>query len=415
MKNKAVLSILEYFEVLDQRLRLGGKTCSEIVKKTGTPVYVYDLAVAKKKLLKLKTALPDKINIHYAIKANPHREIISFFKENGTGFDVASMGELEKVMASGIDPEEVGFAGPGKTDEEIAYACRKGIGSLNVESINEMHRADRIAKGQGRTLNVSIRINPAYELIGSGMKMGGGPKQFGIDQELLPDLLDGFSQWEHLKFRGFHIFAGSQNLKEESISDSFEKALQVVESLLSHCPVHPDKVNLGGGFGIPYYENDRELDIYAIGNSLSSYLEAKQKVFKNTQFIVESGRYLVGECGIYLSRVIDKKESRGETFLILDGGMHHHLAASGNFGQVIKRNFPIAVPEKLGQEHTEVYNIAGPLCTPLDRLGSKVLLPKTEIGDLIGILASGAYGFSASPQYFLSHKLPSEMVFKNTN
>lgn len=410
--NKAVKSILQYFDIKNGSLLIGGKTCREIAEQTGTPFYAYDLNVAEKKYEILKNALPPEVKIHYAVKANPHPEIISFFKTLGTGFDVASKGELEKVLKAGADPLTIGFAGPGKQMDELKAACKAGIGSLNAESIAELKRADKIAGSLNKKISVSLRVNPAYELVGSGMRMGGGPKQFGIDQEKIPKVLEMFSKWKNLEFRGFHIFAGSQNLNAESISSSFEKAIEAVISFLPYCPKPPSMVNLGGGFGIPYYKNEEELDIQAVGENLSTSLENAKKNLRGTEFIVEAGRYLVGECGVYVSKVIDIKKSRGETFAVINGGMHHHLAASGNFGQVIKRNFPIIMPDLLNRKSTETFNIVGPLCTPLDRFASRAVLPEVNINDLIAVLDSGAYGYSASPRSFLSHGAPVEIIKK---
>jgi diaminopimelate decarboxylase len=408
--NRAVKSILQYFDIRNGQLLIGGKTCQQIADQAGTPFYAYDLGVAEKKFKILQKALPDKVKIHYAIKANPHPEIISFFKNLGAGFDVASKGELEKVLKSGAEPDTIGFAGPGKQEDEIKAACEAGIGSLNAESITELERADKIAGNLNRKLNVSLRVNPAYELVGSGMRMGGGPKQFGIDQENIPRVLAMFSKWKNLEFKGFHIFAGSQNLSAESISSSFEKAVEAVMSFLPHCPQPPSMVNLGGGFGIPYHKNDEELDIQTAGKNLSTILNNVKNELENTEFVVETGRYLVGECGVYVSRIIDIKESRKETFAVINGGMHHHIAASGNFGQVIKRNFPLILPDRLKEPLTHTINIVGPLCTPLDRLGTKVFLPEPEINDLVAVLGSGAYGYTASPLFFLSHQNVIEFV-----
>ncbi|WP_025321612.1 pyridoxal-dependent decarboxylase, exosortase A system-associated [Deferrisoma camini] len=410
MEHKALSSILRYFAVRDGRLLIGGRTCAEIAAEVGTPFYAYDLGVARKKYERLRAALPDEVEIHYAVKANPHPEIVRFFRDLGCGFDVASAGELRVVLDAGANPAAVGFAGPGKREFEIREACRAGIGSLNVESEAELELADRIAGEEGRRLRVAIRVNPAYELVGSGMKMGGGPKPFGIDQENVPRLLARFPEWPNLGFAGFHIFAGSQNLRAEAIVAAFEGALSAVASFLPHCPNAPELVNLGGGFGIPHYAADNELDIEAVGAGLGELLERHRPEMPRTRLVVETGRYLVGECGVYVCRVLYRKESRGQVFLVLDGGLHHNQAACGNFGQVIKRNFPICAPEKIGGEPVEEVNLVGPLCTPLDRLGSKVEMPRLDAGALVAVMVAGAYGFTASPRSFLGHPEPGEAV-----
>jgi diaminopimelate decarboxylase len=410
MEHGALTSILKYFQVRDGALLIGGRTCEEIAADVGTPFYAYDLGIAKKKHQKLRAALPREVEIHYAIKANPHPRIAGLFRELGCGFDVASAGELRVVLATGADPGTIGFAGPGKREFEIREACRVGIGSLNAESERELELANRVAAEEGRPLRVALRVNPSYELVGSGMKMGGGPKQFGIDQERIPEVLGRFSAWSNLELIGFHIFAGSQNLRAEAISEAFQKGLDAVISFLRSCPKAPQRVNLGGGFGIPYYAGDGELDVNAVGRELERAIEERRKVLGTVELAVETGRYLVGECGVYVARVLERKVSRGETFLVLDGGMHHHLAASGNFGQVLKKNFPAALPERIEEAPTEAVNLVGPLCTPLDRLGTKVQLPRAQPEDLVAVFASGAYGFTASPRSFLGHPEPPEVV-----
>lgn len=409
-EHNALQSVLKYFEISDGKLLIGGKTAEEIATEVGTPFYAYDLGIARQKLEKLRVAMPSELEIHYAIKANPHPEIVKFFSQLGTGFDVASAGELNTVIKTGVDPKHIGFAGPGKREDEIRLACRAGIGSLNVESTGELDLANRIAAEEEKQLNVCLRVNPSYELTGSGMKMGGGSKQFGIDEELIPEVLHNFEKWPHLSFRGFHIFAGSQNLNAEAISSAFEKAIDAVIEFIPYCPQPPAMVNLGGGFGIPYFSSDTELDIAAVGSALKNAINVRNEHLINLKLVVESGRYLIGECGVYVSRVLYRKESRGETFLIVDGGMHQHLAASGNLGQIIKKNYPIALSDKIQESPLEKVNIVGPLCTPLDRLGSKVALPKAKPGDLIAVFSSGAYGFTASPRTFLGHPEPKEIV-----
>jgi len=410
MNHKALESVLKYFEVKDNRLLISGKTCEDIANEIGTPFYAYDLNVAAKKLEMLRSALPDEVYIHYAIKANPHPDILRFFKDHGTGFDVASAGELQKLLDVGADPAHIGFAGPGKREFEIRLACQVEIGSLNAESIGELELANRIGGEEGKKIRVALRVNPSYELVGSGMKMGGGPKQFGIDQEMIPDVLRRFGYWEHLEFVGFHIFAGSQNLRADSIISAFNGALDAVIGFLPICPARPQMVNLGGGFGIPYYTADEKLPIESVGEGLHRAIEQRKRDIEDIKLVVETGRYLIGESGVYVCRVLYQKESRGEIFLIIDGGMHQNLAASGNFGQVLKRNYPISLADRIGEEIEETVNIVGPLCTPLDRLGTKVRLPHAEPGNLVVFFISGAYGYTASPMSFLGHPYLREIV-----
>ncbi len=410
--HRALQSVLKYFQVRDGSLLIGEKTCKEIADEVGTPFYAYDLSVVEKKYRMLREALPDEVKIHYAIKANPHLEVLQFFQKMGCGADVASLGELEAALAADIPPKEIGFAGPGKSEKELHAACEVGIGSLNVESEQELNLVNDIAGSLGRKMNVALRINPAFELVASGMRMGGGPKVFGIDEEMIPDILDKFSSWDNLNFVGFHIFAGSQNLNHESISNAMEESFATLEELLPYCPVPPQMINLGGGFGIPYFAADKELDIQAVGQTLSRLLKVKKALFKETRFLVETGRYLVGEAGVYVAQVVYTKKSRKENFLVLNGGMNHQLAASGNLGQIIKKPYPMALADRMREKEMQAVNVAGPLCTPIDTFGRKVRLPHAFIGDFFVVFCSGAYGYSSSPLMFLGHKDPIEIIIK---
>jgi diaminopimelate decarboxylase len=410
MESKALRSILKYYDTGNGELLVGGTPISRLAERHGTPLYVYDLSVARTKYQRLRASLPPEIEVHYAIKANPHPEIVKFFLDLGAGFDVASMGELRTVVSIGADSEQCGFAGPGKGINELEYAIELGIGALNVESYRELELAGQIAERLGTKANVSLRINPAFHLRGAGVRIGGGAHAFGIDQEQIPGVLTRIAGMKHLNFAGFHLFAGSQNLKPEPLIEFFTLSFGLLKELLNYCPKAPKLINLGGGFGIPYLAKDEELDIELVGQGLRKLVTQYRPVFPEARFSVESGRYLIGEAGVYVARVRYRKTSRGETFLVTDGGLHHHLAATGNFGQVIQRNYPIALLQKLEMPDVERVNIVGPLCTPLDILGAGVDLPEAAEGDLIGIFASGAYGFSASPRGFLSHPEPMEIV-----
>lgn len=408
--HKALDSVLKYYKVRDNRICVGGQFLSDIVAETGSPMFVYDLNVARRKYELLKGAMPDEVEIHYAIKANPHPDIVTFFKDLGCGVDVASKGELEIALKAGFTASKIGFAGPGKSPSEIEAACAAGIDSLNAESEDELNHANAIAERLGKKLNIALRINPAYELVASGMRMGGGPKVFGIDEERIPEILRDFNRWPNLNFVGFHVFAGSQNLSHQSIITALEQAFALIERLLPDCPIPPAMINLGGGFGIPYFSTDKELDIQAVGTALQNLLQQKRDLLPKTRFILETGRYLIGEAGIYVAQILYRKESRGEIFLVLNGGMNHQLAASGNLGQVIKKSYPIALIDKIEFPPAETVNVVGPLCTPIDSFGKKVELPAAEAGELLAVFCSGAYGYTSSPLKFLGHTEPLEKV-----
>ncbi len=409
MNSKALESALGYFSIENNALVVGGKTLAEWAEEVSTPFYLYDMSVVERKIALFRESMPGDVLLYYAVKANPHPELLRRISSKVDGFDVASKGELEAVIQAGAKAEGIGFAGPGKTESELERAVDYDIGSLNIESERELESVARIAERTGSRPKVSVRINPDFELHGSGMKMGGGPKPFGIDSERVPAVLKRILELP-VRFRGFHVYAGSQNLSAETVAECMEKTLGLIWRIVGEVCCDVELINLGGGFGIPYYENDRELEIGRIGVYLEVLLRKYRPRFPGAKFVVELGRFLTGECGIYATKVLYRKRSRGKTYLVTDGGMNHHLAASGNFGQVLKKNFPIVAAGKINGAPTEQVDVVGPLCTPLDRLAQNAMLPETREGDIIAVLNSGAYGYTASPILFLGRTKPAEIV-----
>lgn len=398
---------ISHFASNKNELVIGGKTISQIEKLVGsTPFYAYDKNLIASKVADLTAALPDKIQVHYAIKANPYPSLVHFMVDHVKGFDVASKKEMLLALQSGMPANEISFAGPGKTIDDIQSAIVAGV-TLHTESSTEINRAIAIGDSLAIKPNIAIRVNPAFELKASGMKMAGGSKPFGIDEELLPQLLNELP-YEKINFKGFHIFAGSQNLKADAIIDMHQKTFDLAKRLVTLTPVKIAYINIGGGLGIPYFPGEQRLALDEISINLAKLLNQYQKELANIDIIMELGRYLVGEAGVYVSKIVDKKTSRDTIYLICDGGLHHHLSNSGNFGQVIRKNYPVSIGNKLldatqpTEQETEVVNIVGPLCTPLDILADKVNLPKSDIGDYVVVYQSGAYGASASPKDFLS-------------
>lgn len=371
-----------------------------------TPSFIYDFAIVRDKVAMLRGALPAGVGIHYAMKANPLPAMVTAMVRLVDGIDVASGGELAVALAAGAT--HVSFAGPGKRDAELAAAVAAGT-TINLESENEACRVLSIAERLGRTPLLAVRVNPDFALKGSGMKMGGGAAPFGVDAERVPALVKSLIA-EGANWRGFHIFAGSQSLDSNAIADTQAATVALAARLAEEVGATPPLVNLGGGLGIPYFAGEQPVDLAVIGGQLSIALDGRGDVLADTKFAVELGRWLVGECGLYLTRVIDRKESRGETFLVTDGGLHHQLAASGNFGTVVRRNYPIAVASRFGCDIEETVSVVGCLCTPLDRLGDRVGLPRADVGDVIAVFMAGAYGASASPAAFLGHGPAHELL-----
>ena len=371
-----------------------------------TPAFVYDFSIVEDRVACLRAALPVGVGIHYAMKANPLPEMVAAMVPLVDGIDIASGGELAVALAAGAT--HISFAGPGKTDGELAAAITAGV-TINLESEGEAARALAIADRLGRTPKLAVRVNPDFSLKGSGMKMGGGAAAFGVDAErvapLVRRLIAAGADW-----RGFHIFAGSQALDSAAIADTQAATVALAGRLADEAGAEPPLVNIGGGFGIPYFANEAAVDVEMVGRRLGAVLDGRSPSLARSRFAVELGRWLVGECGVYLTRVVDRKESRGEVFLVTDGGLHHQLAASGNFGTVVRRNYPIAMADRVDAPPQETVNVVGCLCTPLDRLGDQVGLPKAGVGDVIAVFMAGAYGATASPAAFLGHGPAREVV-----
>jgi len=400
-----------YFNSLSDEFHIGDVPVSAIAAKYGTPLFVYDRHILDRKWTLLRDALPPEFAISYSVKANPNRTILRYFIGRGCGLEIASGGELHQALNAGCPPDSIVFAGPGKTEAELELALAQGISEIHVESMLEIERISDISRRLGVRGRIALRINPGEESQGGALRMGGKPAPFGIDEDQLDVALDRVLSKPFIEFRGIHLFVGTQILNHSILIDQYRHGMGLAKRVAGRlgCPLQT--VDFGGGFGIPYFDHEQELDMPAFGEGLAD-LMAKVKddpLFTDTQFLVEPGRYLVGEAGIYVVRINDIKVSRGKKFLIADGGMHHHLAASGNLGQTIKRNYPIGVLNRLNTASEEKVDVVGPLCTPLDVLGREVVLPKAEVGDLIGIFQSGAYARSASPLGFLSHPTPPEV------
>jgi diaminopimelate decarboxylase len=397
------------FAAIDGELAIAGRKVSALVEEAGgTPLFVYAADRLRARVADLRAAMPERLALHYAVKANPFAPLLGLMTGLVDGFDIASGGELTMVRAAGIDPARVSFAGPGKRDAELEAAIAAGV-TINLESEGEAARALAIAERLGQRPRLAIRVNPDFDLKGSGMKMGGGAKPFGVDAERVPDLarrvIAAGAEW-----RGFHIFAGSQALDADAIIETQGQTLALAARLAEESGAPLPHCNLGGGFGIPYFPGDEPVDVTRIGAALVERFESLPAVLAGTAFCIELGRYLVGESGVYLTRIVDRKVSHGEVYLVTDGGLHHQLAASGNFGTVVRRNYPVAIASRFGAEVEEEASVVGCLCTPLDRLADKAGFPRADVGDLVAVFCAGAYGASASPAMFLGQGPAREML-----
>lgn len=388
------------------RLLIGGRDAAALVTEAkGSPLFVYDRALIEAKIDHFRAAMPRDLSLHYAVKANPYGPLLEWIASKVDGFDVASAGELGRVAHLGLP---ISFAGPGKTDQQLETALRAGV-TINVESEGEAERALQLASTMSRPPKLAVRVNPPFALKGAGMKMGGLASPFGVDHDRVPALIrrivEAGADW-----RGLHIFAGSQALSADGLIETQRATIALAAEIAALAGMSPPEINLGGGFGIPYFPGDQPLDVQSVGAELAKALAERPEIIADTRFAIELGRWLVGEAGVYLTRIVDRKESGGKAYLITDGGLHHMLAASGNFGQLLRRNYPVALATRFGLDVEEDVTITGCLCTPLDLLADDVSLPQAEVGDLVAIFCAGAYGLSASPQAFLSQPAAREML-----
>lgn len=401
-KPQPVHAVMDQFAVQGGQLMVGGERLSTLVARVGqTPFYVYDRAVLQARMAALRSQLPATLKIHYAMKANPMPALVGFMAGLVDGLDVASAGELKVALDAGVCPREISFAGPGKRLSELRQAVASRV-LINLESFREVAALETIANELGLAARVAVRINPDFELKSSGMRMGGGPKPFGVDAEEVPGLLQRLAE-TGLQFEGFHLYAGSQNLNAQALCEAQKKSYELILRLADKAPSPVLSLNLGGGFGIPYFAGETRLDVAQVGDNLSQLSQRAQTDFSHAALVIELGRYLVGEAGLYVARIVDRKVSRGHVFLVVDGGLHQHLSASGNFGQVIRKNYPLTIGNRQDASAFETVSVVGPLCTPLDVVADHMVLPESQVDDWVVVYQSGAYGASASPQNFLGH------------
>lgn len=403
-------TVIAEFEVIDGQLAVGGIPLERLTARVGsTPFFAYDRGLLTGRVEQLRRTLPPTVRLSYAVKANPMPAVVQHLAGLVDALDVASIGEMATALDTVTPADRISFAGPGKSDTDIEQAVAAGV-LIEMESAGEAERVVKTGERLAIRPRVALRVNPDFVVKRSGMRMGGGPQQFGVDVEQVPDLLARVVTAD-LDFLGFHVFAGSQNLNAGALYDAQRRTVDLVLSLADRLPSPVRYLNLGGGFGIPYFDRDAPLDIASVGAHLGELVETRiAPNLPQAQTVIELGRYIVGECGVYVTRVIDRKNSRGREYLVVDGGMHHQLAASGNLGQIIRRNYPIAVGNRVDAAAEAVVTVVGRLCTPLDLLGEEVLLPRADIGDLIVLFQAGAYGLTASPTAFLGHPRPQEVL-----
>lgn len=396
----------------DGELVIGDFRVTSLASQVGTPYYVYNGDAVVRKIQQVRQAMGPETSLYYSLKANPSLGLSQLIFRQGIGAEVASIGELVLAQQSGFPPCRIIFAGPGKTDEELELAARLGIQAVNVESPGEIERLAGIAAELGKTIHVGLRINPAASVRGAQMHMGGGAQQFGIDEEALPGVMDRFERYPNLQVVGLHVYTGTQAFDVAALLSHCHRVVDLSLKIANYMGRPLKMIDFGGGFGVPYFENSPEFDLQFFASGYSKVVNRckGEPSLSSAQLIVELGRYLIAEAGVYVTRVVDVKCSRGKTFVVTDGGMNHHIMATGNFGQVFRKAYPIALLNRMDGLAEEVVTIVGPCCTPLDVIGRDIPFPTVNVGDLIGVFYSGAYGYSASSLAFLSHPTPAEVL-----
>ena len=389
-------------------MRIQGIEYEELAQQFGTPLYVYDGDVLTDTITGLREALHPKLEIFYSLKANPNVSVYAALRAGAARAEVSSLVELRTVLKAGTQPEDIIFLGPGKSECELRACVETGVYAIVCESLDELDHIERIAAQWGVYQRVLLRINPALAISGSRLTMGGKPRQFGIDEAQVLAAGDLSAKYLHADVAGIQVYMGTRILDADVVGKNTRYILDLAERVAEACNIRLDTVDIGGGLGVAYFDGEQDIDAVDVATEINPLLDKFAGAHPETRLIMESGRFLAGRAGVYVTGVRYVKESMGEKFAIADGGTHHHMAAVG-IGSFVKRNFPIELLSRPA-ETAGKWNVTGPLCTPNDTVAKGAQLPELAPDDLLGVRRSGAYGPSASPVYFLSHGYPAEVV-----
>ena len=386
---------------------------SEIIQKYETPLYYYDGDKIEANTVLLKGSLIQGSTLYFSMKANPLLGLCRIMNDLGCGIEVASKGELFVALEAGVNPDRIIFTGPGKTYEELKYAVKKHIHIINIESLEEVKMINDIAEKQDCCVNVAIRVNPKESKMNAKIKMSGVSSQFGIEESSIDeDVIDFIKNLSNIKLVGIQVYMGTQILDAEDIIANTEYIIQLGIGLSQKYNFDLKYLNLGGGFGVPYFNNDEPLQMDKLKDGMIRIKEKYKTKLDNAEIVFESGRFILADAGKFITKVLYKKESKGKKYIVCDGGSNFH-AASAFLGRIIRNNYPMySIPDS---EDKEEITVTGPLCTPTDVIGQSVEINKyIEEGDFIVIDKAGAYGITYSPYAFLGHRRPIEiMSYKN--
>jgi diaminopimelate decarboxylase len=391
--------------------RIQGQDVAELASRYGTPMFLYDGDALEDDFAELRGRLHPSLELFFSLKSNPNVSVCALLHAAGARAEVSSYTELMTARWAGVDPEDIIFLGPGKSSAEIEACLDERIYAIVVESLDELAQVEDIGWRAGRRVPVMLRVNPSFEVKGSGLTMGGKPRQFGIDEDQLlsPHARSVCERLSAVRLIGVHAYMGTRILDTDVVAENTARIFELAERVADALAFDLRAVDVGGGLGVAYFEGEDDPDTARLAASVNPLVETFRKAHPETRLMMELGRYLTARCGMYLVRARHVKESFGEQFVVADGGMNHHMAAVG-IGSFVKRNFPVVALSDCEAPAQETYTITGPLCTPGDTLAKKVGLPLVRPGDLLGVARSGAYGPTASPGLFLSHGYPAEVL-----
>ncbi|MGN6059443.1 MAG: pyridoxal-dependent decarboxylase, exosortase A system-associated [Sphingomicrobium sp.] len=390
-------------------LLIGGLPVEELIAEAGgTPLFVYDNNIVGGQIAALRAAMPDGLAIYYSVSANPYEPLLNFIGRYVEGFRVVSRGELEHLKRAGLAGIGMTFAGPGKGNDELEAGIAAGA-TISVESEGEARRAIEAGERVGIQPRLAVRVNPPFSIDEGRFSIGARPSPFGVDAERVPSLVEGLIE-AGVDWRGLHIFAAAQSLDDDSLIEAHRAIIACAGEIAHTLGIPLPELNLGGGFDVPRFAGEKPIDVYRMATALHDTVCNGPELLATTRLSLELGRWLVAECGVYLTRILDRTESCGETFLTTDGGGQHLLGATGCLWERGHGNFPIAVANRFSAPAEEQVTVTGCLATPHDSLGNEVMLPRAEPGDVIAIFCAGAYGLTASPQAWESRPPAREMM-----
>ncbi|WP_108868430.1 diaminopimelate decarboxylase [Aquimarina aquimarini] len=379
------------------------------VKEHGTPSYIYDGEKLVSNYQRLVNALPDCVDVFYALKVNPNVSLVKLLRSKGACTEVCSITEMEIALKAGSTPQDIVYLGPCKKDYELKRAISLGVFAIVIESETELKRVSRFANEAGVVVDVAIRINPDFSAKGSPWKMGGRPTQFGIDEKHAIANFGTYLNVPNINIKGIHVYNGTNILDAQSVYENSKYILGLYEQISQKYNTTFSMVDVGGGMGIPYFPNQEELDIVEFKNLMTPLFSDFHKKYPDTRIIMESGRFIIGTAGYFAVGVNNIKINHGKTFVVTDGGTNCHSASAGS-GRVVKRNFPMENISATDNLEEFEYQVAGPLCSPDDIIGRNIKLKEVKEGDILVINASGAYGSTSSPGLFHSHGFPVEAL-----